>query len=159
MYSFIFPTLTLYFWHFKKKLYLFIYLWLHWVSIVASKGYSLVVVHGLIAVASLVEHGSRACWLQELLHSGSVVAATGLQHTGSTVAAHGVNCCVMWNLPGPGIEPVSPELGGGFFTTELPGKALYFWHFYVSQIGIYFSLQDDSLYIIKIYLSLLITIL
>ena len=28
----------------------------------------------------------------------------------------------MWDLPGSGIEPVSPTLAGGFFTTESPGK-------------------------------------
>ena len=28
----------------------------------------------------------------------------------------------MWDLPGPGIEPVSPVLAGGFFTTQPPGK-------------------------------------
>ena len=28
----------------------------------------------------------------------------------------------MWDLPGPGIEPVSPALAGGFFTTEPLGK-------------------------------------
>ena len=28
----------------------------------------------------------------------------------------------MWGLSGPGIEPVSPALAGGFFTTEPPGK-------------------------------------
>ena len=28
------------------------------------------------------------------------------------------------DLPDSGTEPVSPELAGGFFTTELPGKAL-----------------------------------
>ena len=28
----------------------------------------------------------------------------------------------MWNLPGPGIEPMSPALAGGFLTTEPPGK-------------------------------------
>ena len=28
----------------------------------------------------------------------------------------------MWNLPRPGIEPVSPALAGRFFTTEPPGK-------------------------------------
>ena len=28
----------------------------------------------------------------------------------------------MWNLPRPGIEPASPTLAGGFFTTETPGK-------------------------------------
>ena len=26
------------------------------------------------------------------------------------------------NLPNPGIEPASPALAGGFFTTEPPGK-------------------------------------
>ena len=31
----------------------------------------------------------------------------------------------IWDLPGPGIEPVSPVLAGGFFTTETPGKFLY----------------------------------
>ena len=27
----------------------------------------------------------------------------------------------MWDLPGPGIKPMSPALAGGFFTTEPPG--------------------------------------
>ena len=30
----------------------------------------------------------------------------------------------MWDLPGPGIEPVSPALAGGFFTNEPPGKPI-----------------------------------
>ena len=29
----------------------------------------------------------------------------------------------MWDLPGPGIEPMSPALAGGFLTTEAPGKS------------------------------------
>ena len=29
----------------------------------------------------------------------------------------------MWALPGPGIEPVSPALAGGFLTTVPPGKS------------------------------------
>ena len=28
----------------------------------------------------------------------------------------------MLDLPEPGIEPVSPALAGGFFTTKTPGK-------------------------------------
>ena len=32
--------------------------------------------------------------------------------------------CGAWDLPGPGIEPASPALAGGFFTTEPPGKSL-----------------------------------
>ena len=30
----------------------------------------------------------------------------------------------MWDLPGPGIEVMSPGLAGGFFTTEPPGNPL-----------------------------------
>ena len=30
----------------------------------------------------------------------------------------------MWDLPGPGLEPVSPALAGGFLTTVPPGKSL-----------------------------------
>ena len=29
----------------------------------------------------------------------------------------------MWDLPVPGIEPMSPALAGEFFATEPPGKA------------------------------------
>ena len=32
----------------------------------------------------------------------------------------------MWDLPGSGIEPVSPALAGRFFTTEPPGKPQQF---------------------------------
>ena len=28
----------------------------------------------------------------------------------------------MWDLPGPGLEPVPPALAGGFLTTAPPGK-------------------------------------
>ena len=28
----------------------------------------------------------------------------------------------MWDLPGPGLEPMCPALAGGFLTTEPPGK-------------------------------------
>ena len=29
----------------------------------------------------------------------------------------------LWNLPGPGIEPMSPALEGGFLSTVPPGKS------------------------------------
>ena len=28
----------------------------------------------------------------------------------------------MWDLPGPGLKPVSPALAGGFLTTAPPGE-------------------------------------
>ena len=33
--------------------------------------------------------------------------------------------CSMWDLPGPGIEPVSPTLGGGLLSTAPPGKSFF----------------------------------
>ena len=30
----------------------------------------------------------------------------------------------MWDLPGPGLEPMSPALKGGFLTIAPPGKSL-----------------------------------
>ena len=35
----------------------------------------------------------------------------------------------MWDLAAPGIEPMSPALVGGFFTTEPPGKLFLFSYF------------------------------
>ena len=80
--------------------WIFFFFWLRWVFVVARE-LSLVVVHGLlIAVASLVvEHGLSSCGSRAwLLHS-------------------------MWDLPRPGLEPVFPELAGGFLTTAPPGKS------------------------------------
>ena len=49
----------------------------------------------------------------------SVVAACGLSSRGAqTQLLRG-----MWYLPGPGLEPVSPALAGGFSTTAPPGKS------------------------------------
>ena len=46
----------------------------------------------------------------------------------------------MWYLPGPGIEPVSPALAGGFLTTAPPGKSLdLFFDWFVLFIPTYLS--------------------
>ena len=95
---------------------------LHWVFITvcrlsvvaASRGYSLVVVCRLLILgASLVaEHGVNSHgrihtqWLSGL-SSRSLWAQ--LPHS-------------TWNLPRPGIEPVSLASAGGFLTTGPPGK-------------------------------------
>ena len=66
----------------------------------------------LLAVASLVaEHGLYDA-------QASTVAALGLSSCGSWAQLP----CGMWNLPGPGIESVSPALAGGFLSTGPPGK-------------------------------------
>ena len=85
---------------------LYIYFWsfggLPWYT-----GYSLIAVRRLlIAVTSLVaEHGLYGSWASE-----QRLNSFGAQFQG------------MWDLPGSGMEPPSPALAGGFFTTEPPGK-------------------------------------
>ena len=89
----------------------------------------------LIAGASLVaEHrlsGTQA----------SVAAERGLRSWNSQALALpglapqllwrlGCLLCCMWDLPGPGIEPVSPTSAGGFVTTgpprEVPDEQFFF---------------------------------
>ena len=62
-------------------------------------------------------------------HVGSVVCGTWaleLRRTSSVVVAHGLSCpAACGNLvPRPRIEPASPALEGGFFTTGQPGESL-----------------------------------
>ena len=91
-----------------------------------EQGLLFVVVRGLlIAVASLVaEHGLLGAQI-------SVVVALRLSSCGSRALEHRLSSCGawasllhgMWDLPGPGLEPVSPALAGGFLTTLPPGKS------------------------------------
>ena len=58
-----------------------------------------------------------------LVALGLGTCAPGLWSAGSVVVEHGLSCSVArGGLPGPGTEPVSPALAGGFFATEPPGK-------------------------------------
>ena len=60
----------------------------------------------------------------------SVVVARGLSSCGSRALESRLSSCGtgaqllygMWDLPGPGLEPVSPALAGGFLITVPPGK-------------------------------------
>ena len=42
---------------------------------------------------------------------------------------NGLPFASLGDLPSPGIEPSSPALAGGFFTTEPPGKSLFNFQF------------------------------
>ena len=60
----------------------------------------------------------------------SVVVARGLSSCGSQALECRLSSCGeraqllrgMWDIPRPGLEPVSPALAGGFLTTAPPGK-------------------------------------
>ena len=112
--------------------YLFIYFWLHWVF-VATCGLSLVAVSG--GYSSLRCAGFSSQWLFLLQSMGSstrasVVVASGLSSCGLRALEHRLSSCGaraqllrgMSDLPGPGLEPVSPALAGGFLTTAPSGK-------------------------------------
>ena len=79
----------------------------------------------LIAVAS-------RCRARALGAQASVAVAHGLSSCGSWALEHRLSSCGtwaqllhgMWDLPGPGPEPMPPALAGGFPITAPPGKSL-----------------------------------
>ena len=95
-------------------IYLPIYLWLCWVFI-SVRGLSLVVASG--------GHSSSRCAGLSLSRP-LVLRSAGSRCAGSVVVAHGPAELVrgMWDLPRPGLEPVSPALAGRLSTTAPPGK-------------------------------------
>ena len=76
----------------------------------------------------------------------SVVVARGFSSCGSRALECRLSSCGsraqrlrgMWDLPGPGLEPVSPALAGGFFTPAPPGKPQDWWflraHFHLGAV-------------------------
>ena len=79
-----------------------------------ERGLLYVVVCGLLtAVAFLVvEHRLQVHGLQQLCHAGF-----------SSCGARAQLLRGRWDIPRPGLEPVSPALAGGFLTTAPPGKS------------------------------------
>ena len=75
--------------------------------------------------------GFSCCGAWALGMWASVVAACGLSSCGSQVlecrlSSGGTQAyllCGMWDLPRPGIEPMSLKMAGGFLTTAPPGKS------------------------------------
>ena len=103
----------------------FIYFWLHWVFI-AARGLSLTAGSG--SYSSLWCTGFSLRWLLLLRSMGS--RCLGFSSCGSRALERRLSSCgaralllrSMWDLPGPGLEPMSPALAGGFLTT-VPGKS------------------------------------
>ena len=77
----------------------------------------------LIMVASLVEE--RGLLARGLTSCDSWAPERRLSSCGTRAQLLGG----MWDLPGPGLEPVSPALAGGFPTTAPPGKPLMWFLF------------------------------
>ena len=75
--------------------------------------------------------GFSCCGAQAQGTWAPVVVARGFSSCGSRALERRLSSCgtwpqllrSMWDLPGPGLEPVSPALAGGFLTTVPPGKS------------------------------------
>ena len=89
---------------------------------------SVVVVRGLSSCGLwALECRLSSCGARAPGRVGSVVCSTRallLRCESSIVVARGLSCAAACGIlvPRPGIEPASPALEGGFFTTELPGE-------------------------------------
>ena len=74
--------------------------------------------------------GFSYCEARALGAQASVVVACGLSGCGlralelrlSSCGARALLLHGMWDLPGPGLAPLSPAMAGGFLTTAPPGK-------------------------------------
>ena len=91
---------------------LFGWFWLRWVF-VAARGLSL-----RCGVRASHCNGFSCCGARALGMRASVAVAREL----SSCGARAYLLCGMRDLPGPGLEPVSPALTDGFLTTAPPGK-------------------------------------
>ena len=69
-----------------------------------------------------LEHrlSSRGSWALE--HRLSSCGSWALEHRLSSCGTRAYLLRGMWDLPGPGLKPVSPALTGGFLSTAPPGK-------------------------------------
>ena len=91
---------------------------------------------GLSLVAASGGHSSSRC-AGPLTITASLVAEHRLQTRRlSSCGSWAQPLCGMWDLPRPGLEPVSPALAGRFPTTAPPGKpqVFYFYNPNVSSV-------------------------
>ena len=70
------------------------------------------------------ERGATLHCSAQASHYGgfSCCRARTVEHRLSSCGARALLLHGMWDLPGPGLEPVSPALAGGFLATAPPGK-------------------------------------
>ena len=85
-----------------------------------------------VAVCGLLIAVASHCGAWALGAQASVVVARGLSSCDTRALERRLSSCGsqvqllrnMWDLPGPGLEPVSPALAGGFLTTVPLGQSL-----------------------------------
>ena len=95
--------------------------------------------------------GFSGCRAQALGMWASVVVARGFSSCGLWALERRLSCCSaraqllhgMWDLPAPGLEPMSPALAGRFLTTVPPGKS--------QKQSIFLKIHFESIFFENIY--------
>ena len=89
-----------------------------------EQGLLFVAMLGLLTVAAslVARRRLQANKLQWLQHLGSALVRAGSRVWPSGCGTWAQLLCGMWSLLGPGLEPVSPALAGGFLSTVPPEK-------------------------------------
>ena len=113
--------------------YLFIYLWLCQPArsqedlslVAASGGYSSLwcADFSLRWLLLLRSTGSRCTGFSSCGTQASSCGSWALERRLSSCGTRAQLLCSMWDLPGPGLEPMCPALAGTFLTTAPPGKS------------------------------------
>ena len=107
---------------FNKFIYLFIYFWQRWVF-VAARGLQLRQAGATLRCGAQASYcGGFFCYGAQALGTWASVAVA---RRFSSCGAQAQLLRGIWDLPGPGLKPVSPALAGGFLTTVPPRKSLY----------------------------------
>ena len=95
------------------KIYYCLLFWLWWAFTAAHRVSPAAASRGYSVLCSM--HFS-SCWLL-------LLQSTGSRHVGfGCCSAQAQLLCGLWDLPGPGIEPVSSALPGRFLTTRPTGR-------------------------------------
>ena len=139
--QFLFLYLSLLYFKFLKNFYLF---WLCWVLLMRGLFLQLQQV-GLSTCSVRASHCNSfsCCRAQAVEYAGfGSCSSQALEHRLNTCGSWADLLLSMWDLPRPGIEPVSPALAGRSFITEPPGKTLNFVEFEESNFILFKGCSD-----------------
>ena len=126
---------------------IYLYFWLRWVFVATWGFFQFWRAGATLLCGAWVSHcgGFACCGAQAVGTQASVVVACRL----SSCDARAQLLRGIWDLPGPGIEPVSPALAGGFLTTAPPGNSLG-GNFYCERKYILLAMDNSVVTVLRV---------
>ena len=115
---------------------------------------------GELGLLFIAVHGFSLQWRLLLQSTGSRRAgfsscgSWALERRLSSCGTWASLLCDMWDLPGPGLEPMSPALAGRFLTTVPQGKPLQKCFEFISPNKTFISSRERLVFLIILSLAL-----